>query len=117
MKTLLKNGVVVDGSGSNRYQADVLIDGDKIVKIGKIDAADGAEVIDVTGLVVAPGFIDTHSHSDLQILVDPEVRPKVMQESRRKSWGKMESPWLHCRKNISVLGERTWLVLMVTPIR
>ena len=48
MKTLLKNGVVVDGSGSNRYQADVLIDGDKIVKIGKIDAADGAEVIDVT---------------------------------------------------------------------
>ena len=37
--------------------------------------------------------------------------------SRRKSWGKMESPWLHCRKNISVLGERTWLVLMVTPIR
>ena len=63
MKTLLKNGVVVDGSGSNRYQADVLIDGDKIVKIGKIDAADGAEVIDVTGLVVAPGFIDTHSHS------------------------------------------------------
>ena len=72
MKTLLKNGVVVDGSGSNRYQADVLIDGDKIVKIGKIDAADGAEVIDVTGLVVAPGFIDTHSHSDLQILVDPE---------------------------------------------
>ena len=114
MKTLLKNGVVVDGSGSNRYQADVLIDGDKIVKIGKIDAADGAEVIDVTGLVVAPGFIDTHSHSDLQIL---KFVLRSCRESRRKSWGKMESPWLHCRKNISVLGERTWLVLMVTPIR
>lgn len=37
------------------------------------------EVIEAKGLVVAPGFIDTHSHSDLQILVDPEVRPKIMQ--------------------------------------
>lgn len=117
MKTLLKNGVVVDGSGSNRYQADVLIDGDKIVKIGKIDAADGAEVIDVTGLVVAPGFIDTHSHSDLQILVDPEVRPKVMQGITTEILGQDGISMLHCRKNISVLGERTWLVLMVTPIR
>lgn len=111
MKTLLKNGVVVDGSGSNRYQADVLIDGDKIVKIGKIDAADGAEVIDVTGLVVAPGFIDTHSHSDLQILVDPEVRPKVMQGITTEILGqdgismaplpeKYISPW---RKNLAGL--------------
>ena len=117
MKTLLKNGVVVDGSGSNRYQADVLIDGDKIVKIGKIDAADGAEVIDVTGLVVALDSLIRTATVISRFLLILKFVLRSCRESRRKSWGKMESPWLHCRKNISVLGERTWLVLMVTPIR
>ena len=76
---LIKNGLIIDGSGSAGYKADVLIDNDKIVKIGDINAADDMEVIDAKGLVVAPGFIDTHSHSDLQILVEPEIMPKVMQ--------------------------------------
>lgn len=64
MKTLLKNGTIVDGSGGKPYVSDVLIENDKITKIAKdIDAAD-AEVIDCTGLTVAPGFIDAHSHND-----------------------------------------------------
>ena len=81
MKKLIKNGLVVDGSGNPGFKADVLLDGEKIAKIGSVSEgeAEGAEVIDAEGLVVAPGFIDTHSHSDLQILVDPEVAPKVMQ--------------------------------------
>lgn len=79
MKTLIQNGLVVDGSGKPGYQADVLLDGDKIAEIGQGLNADGAEVIDASGLVVAPGFIDTHSHSDLKILEEPEVLPKVMQ--------------------------------------
>ena len=79
MKTWIKNGTVVDGTGKPRYQADVLVEDDKIVKIGKAEDEEGCQVIDASGLVVAPGFIDTHSHSDLQILTDPEVRPKVMQ--------------------------------------
>ena len=77
MKKLIKNGLVVDGSGNPGFKADVLLDGEKIAKIGNVSEgeAEGAEVIDAEGLVVAPGFIDTHSHSDLQILVDPEVAP------------------------------------------
>ena len=79
MKKLIKGGRVVDGTKKPAYAADVLVENDKIVKIGNIEATDDMEVIDATGLAVAPGFIDTHSHSDLQILVDPEVRPKIMQ--------------------------------------
>ena len=79
MKKLIKGGFVVDGTGKAGYTADVLVENDKIVKIGEICAEEGMEVIDAKGLVVAPGFIDTHSHSDLQLLVEPEVRPKVMQ--------------------------------------
>lgn len=78
-KTLFQNGMVVDGTGAKPYQADVLVEGDRIVKIGKVTPDPSMEVIDAAGLAVAPGFIDTHSHSDLQILVDPEVKPKVMQ--------------------------------------
>ncbi len=79
MKKLIIGGTVVDGTGQPGYRANVLIEGDKISRIGDIVAADDMEVIDATGLVVAPGFIDTHSHSDLQVLLDPAVAPKVMQ--------------------------------------
>ena len=79
MKKLIKGGMVVDGSGKKAFAADVLVEGERITKIGDIPAAEDMEVIDATGLVVAPGFIDTHSHSDLKILVDPGVQPKVMQ--------------------------------------
>lgn len=79
MKKLIKNGFVVDGSGEKRYKADVLINGDKIEKIGTIDNVEGAEVIDATGKIVAPGFIDTHSHSDLKVLIEPFIEPKLRQ--------------------------------------
>ena len=79
MKKLIKNGFIVDGSGNKGYKADILINGDRIEKVGKNIKANDAKIIDAGGLVVAPGFIDTHSHSDLQILIEPEVMPKVMQ--------------------------------------
>ncbi len=58
---LIKNGTVVDGTRRPRYRADVAVVGDKVVEIGKIkDSA--KRVIDASDLVVAPGFIDLHTH-------------------------------------------------------
>jgi len=79
MKKLIKNGLIVDGTGKDGFKGDLLIDGDKIAGIGSIGDGADAEVIDASGLAVAPGFIDTHSHSDLQILLNPEVMPKIRQ--------------------------------------
>ncbi len=77
--TLLQNGLVVDGSGLPGYHADVLIDGERIVHIGTIAAEAAREVIDCTGLVIAPGFIDVHTHDDAIVLDAPQMRPKISQ--------------------------------------
>ena len=75
---LIKNGRVIDGTGAASINADVLVKDGKIAAIGTItEPAD--QVIDAAGLAVAPGFIDTHSHSDLDVLLRPQVLPKVMQ--------------------------------------
>jgi N-acyl-D-amino-acid deacylase len=64
MKTLLKNGLIVDGTGAKAYPADLLIDGERISAIGSTDESYADQVIDVSGKCVAPGFIDAHSHND-----------------------------------------------------
>lgn len=78
-KLLIKNGTIIDGTGNDRYEADVLIEGDKIVRIGEIDKKDVDQVIDANGKIVSPGFIDTHSHSSLLLFEDPYLSPKVRQ--------------------------------------
>ena len=69
---VLRGGDVVDGTGAPRTRADVGIEGDQITAIGNLEDAQASEVIDATGLVVAPGFIDTHAHSDGALLNDPQ---------------------------------------------
>ena len=69
---IIKNGTVVDGTGAARYQADVAVANGKIAEIGKI--TDGAkQTIDASDLVVAPGFVDPHTHYDAQICWDPLI--------------------------------------------
>ena len=65
MKTLLKGGTVVSAAGSRA--ADVLVDGEKIAAVGEGLAADGANVVDVSGKLLFPGFIDAHTHFDLDV--------------------------------------------------
>jgi len=67
---VIKNGVLIDGSGLPRYHADVAVRHGRIAAIGKIRER-AREVIDADGLVVTPGFIDGHTHMDAQIFWDP----------------------------------------------
>ena len=76
---LIQNGRVIDGTGAPSVQADILVQDGRIQAIGQGLNAQADQVIDATGLTVAPGFIDTHSHSDLDVLLRPQVLPKVMQ--------------------------------------
>ena len=64
MKTLFKNGTIIDGTGAAPYAGDVLIEDDRILRVGGTidEAAD--RVVDITGLHICPGFIDAHSHND-----------------------------------------------------
>ena len=63
---LLRGGTLVDGTGAARRTADLAVRGDRIVAIGDLGAAPARSVLDVAGLVVAPGFVDAHAHTDLR---------------------------------------------------
>ncbi|WP_421998913.1 N-acyl-D-amino-acid deacylase family protein [Reyranella sp.] len=71
---VIRNGIVVDGTGAPRYQADVAIAGGKVAEIGKVSES-AKRTIDADGLVVAPGFVDPHTHYDAQICWDGAVTP------------------------------------------
>lgn len=79
MKVLLKNGTIIDGTGEKPFKADLLIEDDRILKIQENIELMDVETIDVEGKIVCPGFIDTHSHSDLMILVNPYNETKIRQ--------------------------------------
>ena len=90
MKTIIKNGMVVDGTGRPAYKADVLVDGDRIADvIPRQPCNDGRatfdgrtafdQEIDASLCLVTPGFIDSHSHSDAYLLIEPDAPSKLSQ--------------------------------------
>jgi N-acyl-D-aspartate/D-glutamate deacylase len=68
---LVRNGMIVDGSGLPRFRGDVGVRDGRIVEIGRLDGASARDVVDAEGHVVAPGFVDGHTHMDAQIFWDP----------------------------------------------
>ena len=78
-KILIKNGILVDGTGKDRFKGDILVEGDKIVKIGEGLGENVEKIIDASGKIVSPGFIDTHSHSSMLLFKDPYLSPKIRQ--------------------------------------
>src|SRR5438067_3120339 len=76
---VLKRGLIYDGTGRPPITGDVAITGDAIVAIDAEGALHGVEELDCQGLAVAPGFIDTHSHSDIRVLTEPQLPMKVRQ--------------------------------------
>ena len=97
--TLIKNGTIVDGTGKPAFVGDILVDGDKVKEVGTVpsplsatgadqsvrlpvpvaESGDGTVTIDATGLVVSPGFIDAHTHSDAYLVIEPDAPSKITQ--------------------------------------
>src|SRR2546429_4264959 len=76
---LLRGGWIVDGSGNPRYRGGVAIAGDRIAGLGFLAGAQARETLDVSGLAVAPGFIDMMGQSEINVLIDNRVLSKVTQ--------------------------------------
>ena len=82
--TLIKNGTIVDGTGKPAFVGDILVDGDKIVEgmptgDNRTIEQSNNRTIDASGLIVSPGFIDAHTHSDAYLVIEPDAPSKVTQ--------------------------------------
>ncbi|MFT7162734.1 MAG: N-acyl-D-amino-acid deacylase, partial [Bacteroidia bacterium] len=76
---LLKNGTIIDGSGSKGFVADVGIKGNVINSIGALNEKSAIQSFDIKGKVLSPGFIDVHTHDDNAVLKMPDCLPKISQ--------------------------------------
>lgn len=76
---LIRNGTIIDGTGRSRFVGDLGITGDRIADVGSLSSASARRVIDATGSIVAPGFIDVHNHSDGWLVRERNFAPKTTQ--------------------------------------
>jgi len=79
LDVVIRNGTLIDGTGSDRRSADVGISGGKIEAVGSLGEASAAKEIDATGRIIAPGFIDVHNHSDGWLIRERHFTPKTTQ--------------------------------------
>ena len=107
---VVRNGRIVDGTGNPWFHGDIAIRGQRIVAIGRIPVNTATREIDAAGLVVAPGFIDIHSHSDTLLLEDGNAQSKIRQGVTTEVLGEGDSAGpaqgkLAARKQL--VGDRT----------
>ena len=76
---IIRNGTIIDGTGSERFRADVAVSGDRITNIGDLTAATASTEVNAAGQAVAPGFIDVHTHDDRFLFTNPDMAPKASQ--------------------------------------
>src|SRR5690349_24590095 len=76
---LIGNASIIDGTGAPGYAGDIGVRADRIVQIGHLESARANVMVDASGKVAAPGFIDAHTHDDRLLLSAPDMAPKVSQ--------------------------------------
>jgi N-acyl-D-amino-acid deacylase len=106
---VIRNGKIVDGAGNPWYYGDVAVADGKIVAVGRSLRADAETVVDATGLVVAPGFIDAHSHSDSVSLFYRQMESTVMQGITTAIAGQCGSSVAPVNPDYREELEKTWL--------
>src|SRR5262245_48606957 len=74
---ILRGATLISGDGSDRFAADLAVAGDRIAAIGSLDGEHAASEIDASGKVLAPGFIDVHTHDDAALLSPDGMDPKI----------------------------------------
>src|SRR5262245_60651900 len=89
---LIRGGRIVDGTGNPWFAGDVAIQAGKIIAVGNLPDAKAKREIDARKLVVAPGFIDAHSHSDFTLLEDGNAPSKIRQGVTTEVLGESSSP-------------------------
>ena len=89
---LIRGGQLLDGTGAAAVRADVGITGDRIAAVGQLTSRTARRTIDATGLIVAPGFIDLHTHSEMPLLADGTAQSKVRQGVTLDITGESTSP-------------------------
>lgn len=77
--TIIAGATLIDGSGNEPFEADIGLFGERIVCLGKFQYPSDVSVVDATGYMIAPGFIDSHTHDDGYLLAHPDMLPKVSQ--------------------------------------
>ena len=121
MRTLIENGFIIDGTGKKGFVGGVVVEGDKIVDVfnGGVSSNERSvfdEVVDASGRMVTPGFIDAHSHSDAYLIIEPDAPSKLSQgittEINGQCGGSIAPRYNEARLSgdwASILGERlTW---------
>lgn len=104
---LLRNGWIVDGSGNPRFRGDVGITGDRIAAVGHLSGAVARETLDVSGLVVAPGFIDMLGQSETNVLIDNRALSKITQGITTEVTG--EGGSVAPLTDVLVLDDSAWM--------